>query len=121
MRVSVHELIELSQPAAKEGAILEQRVVRHAIEPGTRLVGPSPIVPRGERRHHRRLNGVLDELEVLRAHPAHEHGHEPAILVPKEVLDEDRRGQGPTISRTSQLDPGRMSPGHSLAMSSARS
>ena len=51
----------------------------------------------------------------------YEHGHEPTEFVPEEMLDESWRGQEVDSSRTSMLDPGLISPGLSLATSSASS
>src|SRR5690606_8894253 len=93
----------------------DELVVRHAVEPRRRIVGQPRARPGFERGHQGGLNGVLDRLYVLHAHPARQHGDQPAVLVPEEMLDQASRAQGVWISMTSTPEPGRTSPGHSRA------
>ena len=98
--------------AARSLAQLSQKVVvRHPKEPGRRIVRQTRNRPGLECRHQGGLNGVLDSLKVLHAHPARQGGDKPTVFVPEEVLNQFRRGQGVLISLTSTLDPGIAVPG----------
>jgi hypothetical protein len=85
--------------------ILDELVVRHSIEPRRGIVGNS-LLPCSQRGDHRVLNRVLDQLDVSDADAANECRHQPAVVVPKGILDEARRLQGYAISRISRLAPG---------------
>ena len=114
------------EPAGVLAQIADQVVVRDAVEPGAGVVGKPVGRPRGERGHERGLHRVLDELEVPDADHAREHRHQPAVLVPEEVLDQTRRGdrsrrsrcdvvaQTAAISRISMRAPGIMHARHLL-------
>src|SRR3977135_1253996 len=101
--------------------ILDQPVASDLVEPRARVFRQSSLRPGGERGHERGLDRVLHQLDMPHTHPAREHGDQPAVIVPEEVLHQARRFQGLAISRTSPLDPGPITPGLCLATSSARS
>src|SRR5678815_4309063 len=106
--------------AVLDAKILNDAVVGRPKQPRVRFLRRVAGCPRRERRHERRLDGIFDELEVLCADSAHEHGHEPTVVVPEAMLDQLVRGggvaHGPMISRTSQLEPGLIKPGHPLSL-----
>src|SRR5207247_5305510 len=102
--------------AARSLAQLSHKVVvRHPKEPGCRIVRQTRNGPGLKCGHQGGLNGVLNNLDVLRPHPARQHSNEPAVFVAEEVLNQFGRGQGVWISLTSTLDPGITTPGHSRA------
>ena len=67
------------------------------------------------------MDGVFDRVQMDEADPAHEYGHQAAILVAEEVLDERGAGQSVANSRISRLAPGAITPGHWRATSMASS
>ncbi len=101
--------------------IPDQLIVGDPVQPGAGVLGKGLVRPGRERGHERGLDRVLHKLEMRRAGPAREHGHQPAVFVPEEMLDQARSGQGPATSRISMLEPGVIGTGISLATSSARS
>src|SRR5882757_3197490 len=101
--------------------VLDQPIASDLVEPCARVFRHSLLRPGGERCHERGLDRVFRELDMPHAHPAREHGDQSAVIVPEEVLHQARSFQGLAISRTSTLDPGIITPGPSLATSSARS
>jgi hypothetical protein len=101
--------------------LLDQPVASDLVQPSARVFRQSLLRPGGERSHARGLDRVFHELDMPHAHPARQHGDQPAVIVPEEVLHQAWRFQWLAISRTSTLDPGVITPGLSLATSSARS
>ena len=101
--------------------IPDQLIVGDPKQPGAGILGKTVLRPGRERSHERTLDRILHELDVLRAGPTREHGHQPAVFVPEEMLNQSPCCQGPAISRISMLDPGLVNPGLSRATSSARS
>jgi hypothetical protein len=101
--------------------VLDQPAIGDLVKPRAWIIRQRLLRPGCERGQERRLDRVLHEFDMPHTHSAREHGHQPAVLVPEEVLDKQRRFQGPANSRTSMLDPGIPNPGLSRATSSARS
>jgi len=126
--------LEYPKPTGFAPQLTDQVVVGHPVQPGGGVVGKTLGGPCRERGHQRGLNRVLDDFEMAHPGQAREHGHQPAVLVPEEMLDQAGRaaadvmasnlepaGQELAISRISTLAPGIAIPGISFATSSAPS
>ena len=75
-----------SQAARLVTEILDEPMVRDPVEPRTRIFRYCLLCPGCERGHERGLDRVFDELDVAHADPPPEHGNQPAVVVPEEVL-----------------------------------
>ena len=110
------------EAAGLPAQVPDQLIVGNSVQPGAGVLGEGFVLPNRESCHEGALDRVLHKLEMRRADPAREHGHQPAVFVPEEMLNQARCGQGPASSRISTLEPGIIRiPGHSLATSTARS
>lgn len=114
----VRRPLENPEPAGPLPQLPHQVVVGHAVQPGARIIWNAIRGPGRERGQECSLHRVLHDVEMARPDSAREQGHESAVLVPEEVLDQV--GHGPATSRISMLDPG-ISIGMARATSSARS
>ena len=133
---SVGGPLQNPEPAGLPPQVSDQVVVGDPVQPGAGIVGKALRRPGRERGHERALDRVLHELEMPHADLARQQRHQPAVFVPEEMLDQARRGgRAGTVSGSeppvksppspgspiSTLDPGIITPGLSLATSSARS
>src|SRR5712692_4118893 len=126
-------LLQYPESTGFSPQVPDQAVVGHPVEPGTGVFRKTLVRPGLERRHEGALDGVLGDFQMLESGQAREGSHEPAVLVPEEVLRQARPGgrartalvwrraaQGPLISRISMRAPGGSSPSMPRATSSAR-
>ena len=83
----------LQNPAAPDfpPELPDELVVRHAIQPGTGIIWKGASGPSSERGQQRALHGVLHNVDVPHADLARKQGDQPAVLSPKEMLDQARR------------------------------
>lgn len=103
--------------ATKALAKLSQKfVVRDSEQPALRIAGDARYRPNLECFEQRRMNSIFDINEAPRAEAASQRRDEFAVLVPEEMLVKRSERQGVTISRTSTLEPGITTPGHSRAI-----
>lgn len=114
-------LFENLEAAGFLAQLSDELVMGYPVQPRAGVIGKALGRPSRERRHEGGLNRVLHEFDMPHSDSAGENGHQPAVFVPEEMLNEDGCCQGLAISRISMLDPGIIKPGPSRATSSARS
>ncbi len=135
-RVSIVRTFEDARASGVAAQHVEDVVVRGAIQPRARIVGPPALHPHGQRAHQRALHRVLDDLEVLCAEDPGQRRDDASVLVAKKMIDQARgcartrsifagalvaQTVKPIISRISIFEPGMCTMGHSLATATARS
>ena len=86
--MAVDGLLQNPQPAGLPAQVADQAVVGDAVEPGAGIVRKALGRPRRERGQQRALHRVLDDVEMPHADLARQHGDQPAVFVPEEMLDQ---------------------------------